>query len=319
MILDKIVESKKREVQEKKLILSEKEIRTLIEKEDDKSKFHKELSYKEHSPQVLHKEELHIQRNCGQLLDKKNSHYEREIEKSFAGCGEVLDKKNLSIERNFKKSLKEREFSIIAEIKKASPSKGIIAEDFNPVEIAKLYETLPIAAISVLTEKKFFMGHEDYINKVREVTTKPILRKDFIVDTYELYESKYIGANAVLLICAVLGKKLPKFYNLAKTLGLDTLVEVHNEEELNIAQECGAEIIGINNRNLKDFTVDLGTTERLMKAMEKGKIVISESGIKTKEHIKYLKSLGVKGALIGESFMRKIGHKEKIIEMFRDI
>lgn len=297
MILDEIVECKKREVEEKKLILNEKEIRTLIEKEEDKFSFNRELYYKEHSSQVLHRRGLNIQGDCGQLLDKKN----------------------LYVERNFKKSLKEREFSIIAEIKKASPSKGIIAEDFNPVKIAKLYETLPIAAISVLTEKKFFMGHEDYINKVREVTTKPILRKDFIVDTYQLYESKYIGANAVLLICAVLGEELSKFYNLAKNLGLDILVEVHNEGELNIAKECGAEIIGINNRNLKDFTVDLGTTERLMKYVDKGKIVISESGIKGNGDIKYLKSLGVKGALIGESFMREIGHEDKIIDMFRDI
>lgn len=227
------------------------------------------------------------------------------------------EEKNIFLEtkRSFKKALEEKDFAIIGEIKRASPSKGIIKEDFNVVEIAKLYEVLPIDAISVLTEGKYFKGSDDYVKFAKMFTTKSILRKDFIVDIYQLYESRYIGADAVLLITSVLGDEFPKFYKLTRELGLDALVEVHNEHELDIALKCDAEIIGINNRDLNTFKVNLKTTERLMKNVDSKRLIISESGVKDREDIEHLKSLKVKGALIGESLMRNINNKNNILKI----
>lgn len=210
------------------------------------------------------------------------------------------------VTRDFKAALNKPGINIISEIKKASPSKGIIKPDFDPVAIAKVYEQISIDAISVLTEKKFFMGSDEYIAQVKGVTSKPVLRKDFIVDEYQIFQAKKIGADAILLIVAVLGKRLKDFYKLAKELGLNCLIEVHSREELEIALEAEGEIIGVNNRDLRDFTVDLKTTEKFMKYMPKEAIVVSESGIKTPEDILYLKSIGVNAVLIGETFMRNI-------------
>jgi indole-3-glycerol phosphate synthase len=206
--------------------------------------------------------------------------------------------------RDFEASINEKQFAIIAEIKKASPSKGIIAEAFNVAEIASNYDKFNIAAISVLTEKKYFLGNDGNILIAKKNSEKPILRKDFIVDEYQLYQARAIGADAVLLIAAILKDKLGPFYKKAKALGLACLVEVHNKEEIELALSCGCNIIGINNRDLKDFKVSLKTTENLMQYIPKNKLVISESGIQSLEDIKYLKSIGVKGVLIGESFMR---------------
>ena len=206
--------------------------------------------------------------------------------------------------RDFEDSIREKDFAVIAEIKKASPSKGVIVEEFNVEEIASNYDKFDIAAISVLTEKKYFLGNDKNIIKAKKKSSKPILRKDFIVDEYQLYQARVIGADAVLLIAAILKNKLAEFYEKAKGLGLGCLVEVHNKEELENALSCGCNIIGINNRNLKDFEVSLKTTENLLKYIPKDKLVISESGIQSLEDIKYLKSIGVKGVLIGESFMR---------------
>jgi indole-3-glycerol phosphate synthase len=204
----------------------------------------------------------------------------------------------------FKNSLTKGKVAIIGEIKRASPSKGIIREKFNLVEIAKTYERVEVDAISVLTEKRFFEGEDSYIPQVKKLTTKPVLRKDFVIDEYQIYESKFLGADAVLLIVAILKDKTKDFCEIAKKLGLDVLVEVHEEEELEIALNAGCDIIGINNRDLKTFNVDIKTTERLMKNIPQGKIVVSESGIKTPEDVLYLSSLGVKAVLIGESFMK---------------
>lgn len=214
--------------------------------------------------------------------------------------------------RDFKGELSKAGINIIAEIKKASPSKGIIKEDFDPVKIAKVYEKINIDAISVLTEKHFFKGSDDYIKLVKEVTTKPVLRKDFIIDEYQLFQAKYIGADAVLLITAVLGEKLKNFYKLAQELGLHCLIEVHNREELETALEAGGNIIGVNNRDLRDFSVDIKNTEKLIKYMPEETIIVSESGIKTPEDILYLKSIGVKAVLIGETFMRNIDNLEAV-------
>ncbi|WP_010234748.1 indole-3-glycerol phosphate synthase TrpC [Clostridium arbusti] len=216
------------------------------------------------------------------------------------------------VTRDFKVAISKPGINIIAEVKKASPSKGIIKPDFDPKSIAKVYEKISIDAISVLTEKKFFMGSDEYIAKVKEVTVKPVLRKDFIIDEYQIFQAKKIGADAILLIVAVLGKELKSFYKLATELGLNCLIEVHNREELEIALEAEAEIIGINNRDLRDFSVDLKTTEKFMKYIPKGTVIVSESGIKTSDDILYLKSIGVNAVLIGETFMRNIEDVESI-------
>ncbi|URZ14750.1 indole-3-glycerol phosphate synthase TrpC [Clostridium felsineum] len=231
----------------------------------------------------------------------------------------IEDKKVLSLEqikaelktlnlkkRDFKKALKKENISIIAEIKKASPSKGVIREDFNPLDIGEIYEKIDIDAVSILTEKKYFLGKNEYINEVKKINSKPILRKDFIIDEYQLYEAKLIGADAVLLIAAVLKDKLRYFYNKTLELGLDAITEVHNEEEAKIAGELGCSIIGINNRDLRDFSTDIKNTEKLMKYIPKDITIVSESSIKTPEDILYLKSIGVDAVLIGETFMRNI-------------
>ena len=207
-------------------------------------------------------------------------------------------------------------FNIIGEIKKASPSKGIIVENFNIMGIAKVYDEMPIKAISVLTEEKYFFGSPMYIEQVKSVTSKPILRKDFIIDKYQIYETKLLQCEGMLLIAAVLGNRLHEFYELVLELGIEPLVEVHNEDELFKVMEFKPSIIGINNRDLNTFNVDLHTTERLMKYINKDTIVISESGVRDKADIDYLKSLSVNGALIGESFMRSIDKDSEIKEFF---
>lgn len=214
--------------------------------------------------------------------------------------------------RDFKSALSKNGINIIAEIKKASPSKGIIKLDFNPREIAKVYEKVNIDAISVLTEKHFFKGKDDYIKLVKEVSAKPVLRKDFIIDEYQIFQAKYIGSDAILLIAAILGKKLEKFYDLAHELGLQCLVEVHNREELETALEAEADIIGVNNRDLRDFSVNLKHTESLIKYIPEKTVIVSESGIKTSDDILYLKSIGVNAVLIGETFMRNINNPELV-------
>jgi len=219
--------------------------------------------------------------------------------------------------RDFEAALKGDGISIIAEIKKASPSKGVIVENFNHKEIAGIYEEINIDAISILTEKHFFKGSNEYLKEAREITTKPILRKDFIIDEYQIYEAYEIGADAILLIAAILPGRLKNLYHLASRLGLHVLIEVHNKEELEEALETGGRIIGINNRDLKSFQVSLKHTEELIKYIPTDKIVISESGISTAQDIKYLESLGVDAVLIGEAFMRNIEDRDKINEFIK--
>lgn len=214
--------------------------------------------------------------------------------------------------KDFKGALNKDEISIIAEIKKASPSKGIIKEKFNPVKIAEIYNRIGADAISVLTERQFFKGSDEYINDVKKITTKPVLRKDFIIEKYQIYESKALGADAILLIVSITGSQLKDLYDTAKEIGLDCLVEVHDRKELDIAFDAECDIIGINNRDLKSFKVDLNTTESLIKYIPDHITVVSESGIKLPKDIKYLKSLGVDAVLIGETFMRIIDDFDKI-------
>ncbi|KPU43596.1 indole-3-glycerol phosphate synthase [Oxobacter pfennigii] len=206
----------------------------------------------------------------------------------------------------FKSALQKQGISIIAEIKKASPSKGVILKDFDPLKIAGIYGEINIDAISVLTEEDFFQGRDEYLTLAKDKSKKPVLRKDFIIDEYQIFESRTLGADAILLIVSILQKKTKNFYKAASALGLDCLVEVHDQDELDIALKAGCEIIGINNRDLKIFSVDLKTTEKLLKYIPKGKVIVSESGINKPSEIQHLRSLGVDAVLIGETFMRSI-------------
>ena len=206
--------------------------------------------------------------------------------------------------------------SIIGEIKKASPSRGIIKEEFDPAAIARDYANSDVQAVSVLTEKNFFLGSDDYLVKARQILPIPILRKDFIIDLWQIYQARYLGADAILLIAAILTKEeLKKFQITAQILGMQCLVEVHNRDELDMALETGSKIIGINNRNLKTFEVDIRTTEYLINYIPQDKVVVSESGIKTRDDFAYLSNLGVDAVLIGESLMKSGSVKGKIDEL----
>jgi len=206
--------------------------------------------------------------------------------------------------------------SIIAEVKKASPSKGIIKEDFEPLKIAKEYYASDVQALSVLTEKNFFQGADEYLVEIRESISLPILRKDFIIDLWQIYQARFLGADAILLIVSALSDdELKKFQDAADILGLQCIVEVHDKEETLRAIDAGAKIIGINNRNLKTFDVDLKTTEMLVNYIPKDKAIVSESGIKSREDMLYLKELGVDAVLIGETFMRAPSINVKINEL----
>lgn len=204
----------------------------------------------------------------------------------------------------FEQELKSPEITFICECKKASPSKGIIAADFPYLKIAKEYEDAGAGAISVLTEPKWFLGSNEYLRDIAGKVGIPCLRKDFTVDEYMIYEAKTLGASAVLLICAITDKKrLNEYIAIADSLGLSSLVEAHDEYEIEDALDAGARIIGVNNRNLKDFTVDVHNSERLRKLVPKDVMFVAESGIKTAKDINVLRAADVNGVLIGETMM----------------
>ena len=209
---------------------------------------------------------------------------------------------------NFKNSLRKQNTSdirIIAEVKKASPSKGIIREDFDPLKIARQYEANNAAAISILTESEFFMGKLDFLREIKIAVNIPLLRKDFLFDPYQIYEARANGADAVLLIAAILEKSLlEELLFVVKKLSMNALVEVHTKEELKKVLQTDAEIIGINNRNLNTFDTNIQTSIDLMADIPESKVIVTESGIKTKEDIQKLSKAGVDAFLIGESFMR---------------
>lgn len=195
--------------------------------------------------------------------------------------------------------------SIIAEIKKASPSGGVIRENFDPAEIAKSYEMASATCLSVLTDVPYFQGHDDYLKQARDVCALPCLRKDFMIDAYQIYESRALGADCVLLIVAALERaQLQDMHDLANDLGMDVLVEVHNQEELDIALLINPALVGVNNRNLKTLNVSLQTSVDLSENIPDNVFKISESGIKTAEDITMLQSHGYQGFLIGESLMQ---------------
>ena len=217
----------------------------------------------------------------------------------------------------FEAALRQQDFNFICEVKKASPSKGIIAEHFPYLDIAKEYEVAGAAAISVLTEPDFFKGGKKYLQEIASTVKIPVLRKDFIIDEYQIYQAKVWGASAILLICACLDvPTLTKFRELADSLGLSSLVEAHDENEVQMAIDCGARIIGVNNRNLKDFTVDVQNSVRLRNLVQDDVIFVSESGLETPEDIQVLRDNNIGVALMGETFMRSPNKVEKLAYLY---
>jgi indole-3-glycerol phosphate synthase len=205
---------------------------------------------------------------------------------------------------------------LIAEVKKASPSKGLIREDFNPVDLAKSYEAAGADCISVLTDEQYFQGSNTYLSDIRQQVKVPILRKDFTIDFRQIYEARLIGADAILLIAAILTtEQMREYLQLSRMLGLDALVEVHDREELERVLELDADLIGINNRNLKSFVTDLQTTKQLIGMIPPGKTIVSESGIAHAEEIEYLRQVGADAVLIGETFMRNANVELAVEEM----
>jgi len=241
----------------------------------------------------------------------------------------VLSQQQLSLEdlkaklaglpatRPFKEAIsKTRQISLIAEIKQASPSKGVIRQNFNLAQIAQAYQDAGAQAVSVLTEEDFFSGNPAYINEVKAIFSGPVLRKDFILESYQVYESRYLGADAILLIADLLTKdKLVEFMRIADELGLDYLVEVHDEKELKKVLGLKVPVIGINNRNLRTLEIDFKTTERLFTLIPKDKVVVVESGIKNSQDVLFLKILGASAVLIGTAFMESADIKSKVNEV----
>lgn len=239
------------------------------------------------------------------IVVRRKEQLEREISNISR---EIMKDKALNTEFpaiSFRNAIKKDNLSVICEVKKASPSKGLIRPDFHPVEIAKEYEKAGANAISCLTEEFYFKGSSKYLSAIRKEVSIPILRKDFIFDDYQIYEAKAIGANAILLIAAILSTdQMIEFQELAHTLNLQCLVEVHNQEELEKVLKFTPDIIGINNRNLKTFEVDLNTTEKVRKNVPRETILVSESGIKDNKDMKTVCKLGADAVLIGETLMR---------------
>ncbi|MDR0800256.1 MAG: indole-3-glycerol phosphate synthase TrpC [Endomicrobium sp.] len=237
------------------------------------------------------------------------------LQKSFETVKkEALNKKVKSV--SFEKALSKEGMNFICEVKKASPSKGLISPDFKYKEIALEYEKAGADAVSVLTEPDFFLGSAKYLQEIKNIVKIPVLRKDFMIDSYQIYESRVIGADAVLLICSILScDVLKEFADTAQGLGISCLVEAHDEKEIEMALKIGAGIIGVNNRNLKTFEVDFNNSMKLRRLVPDDKIFVSESGIKTKEHIGVLKANNVNAVLIGEELMRGGNIAERLREL----
>ena len=229
----------------------------------------------------------------------------RKKEQPLQDLKEALHSQKQDRPRDFRSALEASDCAIIAEIKRSSPSAGRILELFDPSSRAATYEKAGAAALSVLTEENYFEGSLSYLTMARRVTAIPILRKDFIVDPYQIYEARVAGADAVLLIAGILeSSRLTEFLALTRSLGMEALVEVHDKDELEKALSVDADIIGINNRDLKTFTVDLGTSERLSALIPAEKCLVAESGIRTRKDIRRLQAAGISAFLVGESLSR---------------
>ncbi len=236
---------------------------------------------------------------------------------------EEIKKQALSLEREnfaFEQALKKPDISFICECKKASPSKGLIAPEFPYLRIAGEYEAAGADCISVLTEPKWFLGSDAYLKKIAAAVSIPCLRKDFTVDEYMIYEAKVLGAEAVLLICSILSKaQIAEYIGICDTLGLSALVEAHDEKEVETALAAGARIIGVNNRNLRDFSVDTENSRRLRKLIPGEVVFVSESGVRNAEDVRKLREIGADAVLVGETLMRAADKKAKLDELRRGI
>ena len=281
---------------------------------------------------------LEKQKSLAAVREEAEEIYKKEITQAVAdnnniACpkkagvisGEIMKDAALSgkpeptkVRESFAENLQRPGLNFICECKKASPSKGLISPEFPYLEIAKAYETGGAAAISCLTEPEYFLGSEDYLKDIASQVNLPVLRKDFTVSPYQIYEAKILGASAVLLICAILSpEQLQEFRLAAESVGLDALVETHDAGEVATALQSGAKIIGINNRNLKDFTVDINTCLQLRAEIPADRICIAESGIRDAENIRSLKAAGFNGVLIGETLMRS-GDPEAMLRKLRE-
>ena len=254
------------------------------------------------------------------ILDELAYYAEERVEaaKKIHSFEEVKEKA-LSLPKGnfeFEKALKKDDIAFICECKKASPSKGIIAEDFPYLQIAKEYEAAGADCISVLTEPKWFLGSDEYLREITANVNIPCIRKDFTVDPYMIYEAKLLGAKAVLLICSILSEEqICEYMGICDELGISALVETHDEKEIAMAVRCGARLIGVNNRNLKDFSVDTGNSRRMRELVPENIIFVSESGVKTAEDIAELRASGVNAVLIGETLMKADDKKAKLAEL----
>lgn len=216
----------------------------------------------------------------------------------------------------FERALSGSGLAFICECKKASPSKGVIAEDFPYLDIAKDYEKAGVDCISVLTEPKWFLGSDDYLLEIAQAVKIPCIRKDFTVDDYMIYEAKLLGAGAVLLICSILSSaQISEYIGVCDELGLSALVEAHDENEVRMAVDCGARIVGVNNRNLKDFSVDTANSRRMRELVPENIVFVSESGVQTAEDILLIRESGADAVLIGETLMRAQDKSAKLREL----
>ncbi len=256
----------------------------------------------------------------GKIVEEKK----REVEQARreAPLNELKQKAEAQAIRSaFKRNISRKgHINLIAEIKRRSPSRGVIRPgEFDPARIALAYQAAGAGAISVLTDERFFDGKLEYLDIVKERVTLPVLRKDFIIDEYQIYEAGAHGADAILLIAHILTQdELGRYHGIAKELGIDVMVEVNNEEDIEKALASPASIIGINNRDLTNFDVDISTTQRLIRLIPETKVIVSESGIESYEQVMFLKSLGVNAVLIGETFMRAENIGDKVRELMRE-
>lgn len=257
------------------------------------------------------------------ILDQLAEHarYRVAVDKEKVSLDEVKElalqiRKEQSASFVFEQALRGADLGFICECKKASPSKGLIEPDFHYLQIAKEYELAGADCISVLTEPKWFLGSDEYLKEIASTVSIPCLRKDFTVDEYQIYQAKLLGASAVLLICSILSEKqIGTYLEVCDKLGLSALVEAHDEEEAKTAVRAGARIIGVNNRNLKDFTVDTENSRRLRELIPSDILFVSESGVKTAEDIEEIRLMGANAVLIGETLMRARDKKAKLNEL----
>jgi indole-3-glycerol phosphate synthase len=266
-------------------------------------------------------------KNTPDILKKIVAHKQEEVAAAKSAASVIELKARISdledVPRGFERHLREAASSnwtaIIAEVKKGSPSRGIIREDFDPLEVAEIYQSNGATCLSVLTDEKFFLGHLRYLALIRETVSLPLLRKDFICDPYQIYEARSAGADAILLIAAMLDlNQLREFHAIARGIHLDVLMEVHDEGEMETALQTDCTLIGVNNRNLRTFKTDLATTGRLARMLPVERFLVAESGINSRADIERLQADGAKAFLIGESLIREADIGKKLQEMLND-